>query len=143
MLRALLLSRRDAPPSPSDPPPPPRYLGQVFDPLSLSDKEYENMFRFRRHEVEQLLPLLSLPNPIRLPSGGIVEAELGLLIFLRRMSYPNRLCDLSRTFYRDESEISRISRQETDFLYIRLTATQIGVQYCEKSDCIRSDFFPL
>ncbi|KAI8840888.1 hypothetical protein BC829DRAFT_420725 [Chytridium lagenaria] len=73
---------------------------------------WRDMFRFGKNEILQMVHLFGIPNPLvvdRIP----VKAEVALCMFLRRMAYPNRLCDLQREahFWKAPAHGGRHSRQ--------------------------------
>ena len=49
------------------------------------------------------------------PNGTVAGGLEALLILLRRLTYPNRLCDLCQLFGRPEPELSMIVHEVTNF----------------------------
>ena len=49
------------------------------------------------------------------PNGTVAGGLEALLILLRRLTYPNRLCDLCQLFGRPEPELSMIVHEVTKF----------------------------
>jgi len=47
----------------------------------------------------------------------VFKGQEGLCILLRRLSYPNRLTDLSKLFYRDATTISRIFNAMLKYIF--------------------------
>ena len=51
------------------------------------------------------------------PNGTVAGGLEALLILLRRLTYPNRLCDLCQLFGRPEPELSMIVHEVTNFFF--------------------------
>ena len=51
---------------------------------------------------------LGIPEKYKCIQGTTVTGMEGLLILLRRLTYPNRLCDLVKIFGHSQSELSLI-----------------------------------
>lgn len=62
---------------------------------------------------------LSIPAVFKCPNGTVAGGLEALLILLRRLTYPNRLCDLCQLFGRPEPELSMIIHEVLNDLYIR------------------------
>ena len=58
--------------------------------------------------MSRLVTALSLPEKYKCNQGTIATGMEALMIMLRRLTYPNRLCDLVALFGRKESELSMI-----------------------------------
>ena len=58
---------------------------------------------------------LSIPAVYKCPNGTVAGGLEALLILLRRLTYPNRLCDLCQLFGRPEAELSMIIHEVTLF----------------------------
>ena len=90
-----------------------KYFGQLssygadHDP-PMSPKAFYDHFRFERRHIQQLVVALRLPPYFHLVSGGVVEGDEALLIYLKRMAYPNRLADLEPMFGRSPTWLSRV-----------------------------------
>ncbi|CAN0145299.1 unnamed protein product, partial [Ectocarpus sp. 8 AP-2014] len=54
---------------------------------------------------------------VRLENGSTFRGEEAFLLLLMRMRYPGRLADLERYFGREYSQLSRLFRWATDFLF--------------------------
>ena len=72
---------------------------------------FNMLFRFLRDDLERLAIALNLPEKYICSQGTIATGMEALLILLRRLSYPNRWCDLIPLFGRSESELSIIFRK--------------------------------
>ncbi|XP_070556688.1 uncharacterized protein [Ptychodera flava] len=79
-----------------------------IDLHSFSDDECLEFFRFAKNDLIRLHDALSLPEKIIGYNGTTATSMEALLILLRRLSYPNRWCDLVQFFQRDEPELSII-----------------------------------
>ena len=64
--------------------------------------------RFEKNELERLKNALNLPDFYRCEQGTKATGMEALLIMLRRLSFPNRWCDLVSLFGRAEPELSSI-----------------------------------
>lgn len=84
---------------------------------SFSDSNCWELFRFRRHDLERLLQLFQFPPQIKLPNGSATTDEEALLVLLRRLSYPGRLCELELELGVDRTTLSRIVNYANDFLF--------------------------
>lgn len=84
---------------------------------SFSEEYCRAHFRFSRCHLEELLRILEVPATFELPNGAIVAGEEALLIFLRRMSYPNRLLTLEYELGVDYTIISRIVSTFLEWFY--------------------------
>lgn len=91
----------------------------VFSVDSLSEDDCEKMFRFTKPELKRLYSSLRLQQEYTSPNGTRFSGFEGLLILMRRLCYPNRLCELESIFNRDISTISRISTIVTNVIYSR------------------------
>ncbi len=78
-------------------PPQPRFR---IDLDSLSDEQCREQFRFRRHDIFEIISLLLLPDTIQCENGTICSSLEAFLILCRRLAYPNRWCDLESLFHR-------------------------------------------
>ncbi len=64
--------------------------------------------RFQKQDMHRLCEALQIPEYYTCPQGSVCSGMEGLMIMLRRLTYPNRLCDLVPTFGRAEAELSMI-----------------------------------
>lgn len=67
-----------------------------------------NCHRFSKDDLPRLAAALSLPEQYTCEQGTSATGMEALLVLLRRLAYPNRLCDLVPLFGRSEFEISLI-----------------------------------
>ena len=96
----------------------PRSLySEKLNPDSLSDHAFERFFRFKRPEFARLLLALQFPAELIVESRYEVSGEECLMILLRRLAYPARLCDLSKLFGRSESVLSSIFNYALDHVF--------------------------
>ena len=84
---------------------------------SLTDEAFEKLFRFKRQDVAKLLAGLQFPAKATVEYRYKVSGEECLLILLRRLAYPARLCDLSRLFGRSRSTLSTIFNHALDHVF--------------------------
>ena len=75
---------------------------------NFTDEEFKKYFRFSKEHVKELRILLQLKECYKSGSHLIWSGEEGLCIILRRLAYPNRLCDLVPMFGRHLMELSVI-----------------------------------
>jgi len=69
------------------------------------------MFRFRKNQLERLLPLLRLPPQLKLSGGaktGHVQSEFAVLFMLYRLAFPSRLISDQDSWGCDFSTLSRV-----------------------------------
>lgn len=76
---------------------------------SMSPVQFHQMFRFEQKDLFRLRTALRVPDVVKNAQGISVSGEEALCMALRRLSYPNRLCDMQRDFARSESTISLFS----------------------------------
>ena len=74
------------------------------------------LLRFSKHDLRVLHDALSIPAIYKCPNGTVAGGLEALLILLRRLTYPNRLCDLCQLFGRPEPELSMIIHEVTIFI---------------------------
>ena len=67
-----------------------------------------NNFRFAKDDMERLSAALTIPEKYTCVQGTTTTGMEALMILLRRLAYPNRLCDLVQLFGRSQSELSLI-----------------------------------
>ena len=56
--------------------------------------------------MEHLSAALAIPDKYTCVQGTITAGMEALMVLLRKLSYPNRLCDLAQLFGRTQSELS-------------------------------------
>ncbi|KAK6165595.1 hypothetical protein SNE40_022496 [Patella caerulea] len=73
---------------------------------SLCEKEVEARFRFKKAHLPRLLNVLNVPDRIICPDRTAADKMEALCIFLQRMAYPNRLCEMEKEFGRSSTSLS-------------------------------------
>ena len=79
-----------------------------FDGTQLSDDEFKLFFRFKKEHIRPLRIMLKLDEKYKSSTNLTWSGDEGLCILLRRLAYPNRLCDLVPMFGRHKTELSVI-----------------------------------
>lgn len=74
----------------------------------FAPKVYYEHFRFAREDIPRLVRALRMPHFVRTRSGCVLDGEEALLIFLKRMSYPNRIVELLDFFGRSVGYLSEM-----------------------------------
>lgn len=87
-----------------------------FDMKSITPLEARNLFRFEREDIPRLRAALKLPARLYIANGTAIDGDDALAIALRRLAYPNRLCDLEMLFGRHMSTLSAVSNKVTDHI---------------------------
>ena len=64
--------------------------------------------RFGKDDMMRLAVSLNLPEGYSCAQGTRATGMEALMVMLRRLTYPNRLCDIVPLFGRSESELSLI-----------------------------------
>ena len=90
------------------------FSDQTFKPHLFYD-----YFRFHQEDIPQLISVLGMQENYRSPTRVTWDAEEGLCLVLRRLSYPNRLVDLIPLFGRPKSELSIIFNETLHDLYMK------------------------
>ena len=75
------------------------------------------MFRFHKEHIAPLVAALRLDDEYCANNGIKWSGTEGLCMFLRRISYPNRLVDLIPIFGRHKMEMSTILNVMTNEIY--------------------------
>ena len=70
-------------------------------------------FRFQKNDMYRLMEALEIPDSYTSDQGSVFSGMECLIILLRRLSYPNRLCDLVSTFGISEPELSMAFKMVT------------------------------
>ncbi|CAN7988706.1 unnamed protein product [Ixodes hexagonus] len=78
---------------------------------ALSKHPFRRQFRFEKANFPTLVSALDLPESVTSAQGVSVSAREALCMCLRRLAYPNRLCDLQEYFGRHYSVISSITNK--------------------------------
>ncbi|KAM7436751.1 hypothetical protein ABFA07_013483 [Porites harrisoni] len=71
--------------------------------------------------MDRLLEALQIPDSYTSHQGSVFTGMESLMILLRRLSYPNRWCDLVPIFGRTEPELSIAFDMITNDLYTRFS----------------------
>lgn len=87
--------------------------------LFRSSKNYKGLVlfdsRFHKDDMERLLHALQIPGFYICQQRTHASGMEALMILLRRLVYPNRLCDLADVFGRSISELSLITTKVIEF----------------------------
>ncbi|XP_077522953.1 uncharacterized protein LOC144133675 [Amblyomma americanum] len=78
---------------------------------TMPDSTFRSHFRFQKADFRTLVNALEVPEYVTSAQGVRVSGREALCICLRRLAYPNRLCDLQEFFGRHYSVISSISNK--------------------------------
>lgn len=91
-------------------PVPRRNIGQhgFVDVPNMDEWTFKRSFRFEKMDLEDLVAALKIPAEVKSAQRVRVPGYEALCMTLRRLAYPNRLCDLERTFGRHSSVISSV-----------------------------------
>ena len=87
----------------------------VFD--AISPEELETEFRFGITEFPLLLRALKIPGTFTWANSTVCSGMEGLLVLLKRFSYPCRLSDTIPRFGRSVPELSLILNEVISFIY--------------------------
>ena len=87
-----------------------------FDLDTYTEEQSKASFRFYKDDIRNLCVELGIPREFRARNGTALSGEEGLCVLLKRLSYPNRLGDLSEIFGRSISELSYIFNGILDFV---------------------------
>lgn len=90
---------------------------KVFDINGFSAEESIAMFRFEPEDIQRIVKIFNFQAKIKTSCGRTCESTEALCILLRRLAYPNRLCDLCGIFDRDKPELSEIANTMTSLIY--------------------------
>ncbi|XP_042150753.1 uncharacterized protein LOC120849884 [Ixodes scapularis] len=77
-----------------------------LDVLNIDSEAFRHQFRFEQMDLMELCSALRVPHTIRTAQNVAIPGQEALCILLRRLSYPNRLCDLEGMFGRHSSTLS-------------------------------------
>lgn len=91
-------------------PEPPFYTSQygLLDIASIRRVKFLELFRFERDDIDELRTLLRVPDEVVSAQRVRVPGMEALCMTLRRLAYPNRLCELEVEFGRHGTVISSI-----------------------------------
>ena len=90
-------------------------IDDVLD--AISPEEFETEFRFGITELPLLLRALKIPEMFTCTNGTVCSGTEGLLIVLKRFSYPCRLSYMIPRFGRSVPELSLILNEVISFIY--------------------------
>lgn len=76
---------------------------------SMPDSVFRRQFRFAKDDFPTLCQALGIPKTVSSAQGVNIPGWEALCILLRRLAYPNRLCDLELFFGRHSSVISSVT----------------------------------
>lgn len=85
--------------------------------VGLSPSEFIEHFRFAREDIPRLCRALRIPDEFRSPNHCVCEGEEALLLYLKRLSYPNRWCDMAFFFSASEGWCSEICKEVEEHLF--------------------------
>jgi hypothetical protein len=86
---------------------------------SFSVEECWDFFRFRKHQLKQIVTLLGLPAHFLCNSGHAAPGEHALCVYLYLHTYPTKLQRMQKEFGREMTQLSRISNRVKSFLLTR------------------------
>ncbi|XP_077517212.1 uncharacterized protein LOC144128038 [Amblyomma americanum] len=72
---------------------------------------FRTYFRFEKDDLRKLQSALRIPEMVLTPQKVSVPGDEALCITLRRLAYPNRLCDLEDLFGRHSSVLSSLTNE--------------------------------
>ncbi|XP_070388867.1 uncharacterized protein [Dermacentor albipictus] len=87
----------------------PLSVGGYLNIDALDSGLFRSYFRFEKADIRRLRSALLVPDVISTPQRVLVPGDEALCITLRRLSYPNRLCELEPFFGRHYSVISSVT----------------------------------
>ena len=82
----------------------------------MNDAECLAEFRFRKHDLQILSEVLQIPDSLRCYQRSVVDGMEGICILLRRLSYPCRYSDISRSGLL-VLVLSMVDNDMLDFIY--------------------------
>ncbi len=87
-----------------------------FDIDTIGPLEFRKFFHFEKKDIPDLCHLLKILDRMYGSTRVTWTSVEGLCILLRRLAYPNHLCDLIPQFGRSKSELSEIVNAMLEFL---------------------------
>ncbi|KAF6211254.1 hypothetical protein GE061_014371 [Apolygus lucorum] len=91
-----------------------------FDLRGLTDDQIFQNMRFQRADLALLKECFQIPDEVTIPQRGYrVPGMTALCILLKRLSYPNRLCDLEAFFGMSSAAISSVAKEMTNHVISR------------------------
>ena len=126
----------------SELPEPVHYKYDRFRADTISDEEFRLYFRFKKKHIKELRQGLGLQDFYRSETNLTWTGDEGLCILLRRLTYPNRLCDLVPLFGRHQTELSVIINITLNEIHTRnrhrvMDVTQVWMDHAEYANAIR------
>ncbi|KAK8774130.1 hypothetical protein V5799_011336 [Amblyomma americanum] len=73
------------------------------DVMNASDRKFRQRFRFEKMGIRDLADALKVPLEVTSAEGAIVSGDEALCMTVRRLAFPNGLCDLEHIFGRPAS----------------------------------------
>ncbi|XP_067025122.1 uncharacterized protein [Acropora muricata] len=86
--------------------PSPATFGFKINLDSLEEQMSIELFRFGKADLHFFIQYVVDTDVYKCPNGTVANGMEAMLVFLRRLKYPNHLCDLSPLFGRAEPELS-------------------------------------
>lgn len=83
----------------------------ILDIEGLPATTFRRQFRFEQADFGVLMKALEMPDIVTSAQGVRVAGTEAMCMCLRRLAYPNRLCDLQRYFGRHYSVTSSITNK--------------------------------
>ncbi|CAN7943582.1 unnamed protein product [Ixodes hexagonus] len=80
-----------------------------MDLAQMDSAVFKQQFRFNKEDLPALTSALRVPEVVTTAQRIAVPGQEALCILLRRLSYPNRLCDLEEMFGRHSSTLSSVT----------------------------------
>ncbi|CAN7939657.1 unnamed protein product, partial [Ixodes hexagonus] len=77
-----------------------------IDLRKVDSATFRHQFRFEKDDFPELFDVLRVPESVTTPQHCVISGQEALCILLRRLAYPNRLCDLEGVFGRHQSTLS-------------------------------------
>ncbi|XP_065312485.1 uncharacterized protein [Dermacentor albipictus] len=78
---------------------------------AMDDGVFRTYFRFEKEHIGRLQRALRIPDKVVTAQRVAVPGDEALCITLRRLAYPNRLCDLEDLFGRHSSTLSSLTNE--------------------------------
>ena len=99
----------------------PQFFHQEYDPIEqqiqeMSTAQFKSEFRFGFSELPLMAEALQLPDTFVCCNGSVASGYEGLLLLLKRLTYPCRLSDLIPRFGRSVPEMSLILAEVIDHI---------------------------
>ncbi|KAH7978873.1 hypothetical protein HPB49_007193 [Dermacentor silvarum] len=85
--------------------------GGLLNIEAIPDRVFRRQFRFEKADFPLLVMALELPQYLSSAQGARISGYEALCMCLRRLAYPNGLCDLQEYFARHYSVISSVTNK--------------------------------